>query len=263
MLVYIAEALEAQGGMTQEGIFDGSFVNNWDIGNLVADYLVFRISGGEGCSCNTVFDGLQPLSSSFSSSSSSPVLPVENEFEVRTGIIENDNDTEATEIISTARFSPPLRSPPQRHRFLSLLLDGETPLEQTHSLLRSYLGRCADPNNKKKRDLVLSPDVKIASLSPLATSPDSPPSLVAGDISDLLLLKKTVLPDPDDDLEGHDSLNDIIKTLHGEEATMSEWKKIPDDPDSSSIATTFEARQIVAKALVWADFMSEGAASNA
>ncbi|GMH66536.1 hypothetical protein TrRE_jg4752 [Triparma retinervis] len=203
VLVYVAEALEAQGGMTQEGIFDGSFVNNWDIGNLVADYLVFRTTGGEGCSCNT------------------------------------------------------------RHRFLSLLLDGETPLEQTHGILHFCLSRCGDPQNKKKRDLVISPDAPIASLSPLASSPGSPgspPSLVAGDVSDLLFLKKTVLPDPDDDLDGHDSLNDIIKTLHGEESTVSEWKKIPDDPDSTSIATTFEALQIVAKALAWADFISDGAA---
>jgi len=123
-MVHVAETLEGQGGMTQDGIFDGSFVNAWDVGNLVADYLVFRTTGGEGCDCNTNFEGLEPISSpssplSVTSSSSPPFLPIDTEFE--------------------------------RQRFLGLLLDGETPLQQTHDILRSCLTRCSVPDNQKKK----------------------------------------------------------------------------------------------------------------
>lgn len=44
--------------MNQEGIFEGAFVNSWDIGNLVSDFFMFRLSSeGEGCGCSTVFEG--------------------------------------------------------------------------------------------------------------------------------------------------------------------------------------------------------------
>lgn len=80
------------------------------------------------------------------------------------------------------------------------------------------------------RDLVLSPEINVSALSPLASSSNS---LVPGDIASLILLKYKVLPDPEDDPDGHDSLNDIVKTLFGEEATEAEWKKTSSEPSKS------------------------------
>jgi len=57
IMIEIAEKLEKVGGMDQTGIFEGAFINNWDVGNLVSDYFVARI-GVEGephmCECRHV-----------------------------------------------------------------------------------------------------------------------------------------------------------------------------------------------------------------
>lgn len=110
-MVTIAESLESRGGMTQTDAFDGAFVNNWDVGNLVSDYLLQRLGGEEECECNSKFEGLP----------------------------------RAGEVGGEAACPPDLSSEFDRHKFLGSVMAGEAEPAVVNAVLRTcILNRLAD-----------------------------------------------------------------------------------------------------------------------
>ena len=117
LMVAVSEALELMGGMTQTDAFDGAFINNWDVGNLVSDYLMQR-GVGEGCDCNTNYANLPPATNKAGG-------------EVETADLSSEFD---------------------RHKFLSDIMSGEVGWDAANSVLRTCaLCRLADSGYERVR----------------------------------------------------------------------------------------------------------------
>jgi hypothetical protein len=112
VFMHVAEQLEGQGGMTGDGVFEGSFVNNYDVGNLVAAYLMQRV-GAESADCNVRFPDLPAL---------------ERDAAGRVGSLDDD-------------FA--------RHKFMMQIMDGEVPASNVLEVLGRVLARPAGKGKKK------------------------------------------------------------------------------------------------------------------
>jgi len=226
-MMKISDSLSEVGGMNQEGIFEGAFVNSWDIGNLVSDFFMFRLSSeGEGCGCSTVFEGLK----------------------------RKNEEAAAVDLIDA--YSNEF----DRQRLLGKIMYAETDgLKVNEILKRCLLRYLKDEDDRiksggKKADPA---DFPIITVSEIETLQPLTSECKINDLQSLELLEQKVLPLETDNPDAHDSMWEILKVVHGIEATQNEMRGLREETGDEEMGE-WEGRSVVMRALAWCDFISVG-----
>ena len=277
LMLSMGSSLESMGGMDGTGVFDGSFVNAWDVANLVSDYFMKRI-GADTSSCNANFPKVQSVTEQSESDSGRSEEAEKQSSEGASALPETSTEFDRYRILKLIMAGDEDESKGFTSGFVNGLLrdcvmrkvkEGEGEGEASEG--GGNGGKGKSKRNKRKADLIVRGSFDsnyINSLNPLSTTSDG--SICAGDVSHLDFLRHRVLPDEDDDKDGSESMWDIVTLMEGDITTKVERGKIEasfvDEEEAAEEGevegeegggrySDWHARSVVVRVLAWGDFL--------